>query len=61
MQSFALMFSGVLMEANLFALPLQAMERKGLLQRYDLECLKLSSCPKSPPKTPYHGHTSPLK
>lgn len=61
MQSFALTFRGVLMEANLSALPLQAMERKGLLQRYDLECLKLSSCSKSPHKTPYRWRASPLK
>lgn len=61
MQSFALTFRGVLMEANLFALPLQSLERKGVLQRYDLECLKLSSCSKSPPKTPYRWRTFPLK
>ena len=61
MQSFALTFRGVLMEANLSALPLQELERKGLLQRYDLEALKLSSCSKSPQKTPYCWRTFPLK
>lgn len=61
MQSFALTFRGVLIEANLSALPLQALERKGFLQSYDLECLKLSSCSKSPPKSPYHWRTFSLK
>lgn len=57
MQSFALTFRGVLIEANLSALPLQALERKGLLQTYDLERLKLSSCSESLPKPAYHWHT----
>lgn len=54
MQSFALTSRGVLIEANLSALPSQALEKKGFLQSYDLECLKLSSCSKSPPQPPYH-------
>lgn len=58
MQFFALTSREVLMETNLSALPLQTLERKELLQRYNLECLKQSSCSKSPSKIPCCWHTT---